>query len=127
MNALTAEWVEKAEEDYLAATHMLRMRVNLTYDVVCFHAQQSAEKYLKAFLQEQGAAFPKTHELSELLGLCLPYDTNFGSLRASLDSLVHYAVDYRYPGASANKDEAREAIKDLKAVRTFTRKKLGLT
>ncbi|MGI8589073.1 MAG: HEPN domain-containing protein [Chloroflexia bacterium] len=127
MNTLTAEWVEKAEGDFATAEREVAVLERPNYDAVCFHTQQSAEKYLKGFLQEQGVTFPKTHELIELLELCLPCDSDFETLRNSLRSLNRYAVNYRYPRMSANKDEAREAVKDLKAVRTFTRKKLGLT
>ena len=60
MRALTTEWVEKAEGDYATAGREIRARRRPNYDAVCFHAQQTAEKYLKAFLQENDVAFPKT-------------------------------------------------------------------
>ena len=63
MNALTAEWVEKAEGDFATAGRELRVRRQPNYDAVCFHAQQTAEKYLKAFLHENGVIFPKTPTL----------------------------------------------------------------
>ena len=50
MNELTVEWMEKAEGDYATAERELRARRRPNYDAVCFHAQQAAEKYLKAFL-----------------------------------------------------------------------------
>jgi HEPN domain-containing protein len=52
MNELTAEWVAKAEGDWTTAGRELRARRNPNYDAACFHAQQTAEKYPKAFLQE---------------------------------------------------------------------------
>ncbi len=42
-------WVDRAEEDYLLARFALRRKKPLTYGA-CFHAQQCAEKYLKAIL-----------------------------------------------------------------------------
>ena len=36
-------------------------------DLICFHCQQSAEKYLKAFVQEFGLVVPATHILEDLL------------------------------------------------------------
>jgi HEPN domain-containing protein len=77
MNSLTVEWIEKVEGDYATAKRELRVRRHPNYDAVCFHAQQAAEKYLKAFLQEQNAPFPKTHDLIELLALCVPLDASF--------------------------------------------------
>jgi HEPN domain-containing protein len=82
MNKLTAEWVEKAEGDYATTRRELRARLQPNYDAACFHAQQTAEKYLKAFLQEQGVAFPKTHNLIELLELCIPLDATFDTIRS---------------------------------------------
>ena len=53
MNPLTREWIEKAEGDFATAGRELRARKNPNYEAACFHAQQCAEKYLKAILQEQ--------------------------------------------------------------------------
>ena len=106
MNELTAEWVEKAEGDFATAGRELRARRRPNYDAACFHAQQTAEKYLKAFLQEHRIAFPKTHSLIELLELCLSVDTSLEFQRNLLIRLDRYAVRYRYPGESADKDEA---------------------
>jgi len=51
MNPLTLEWVDKAEGDLITARREYRARKSPNYDAVCFHAQQAAEKYLKAYLQ----------------------------------------------------------------------------
>ena len=48
MNPLTHEWIEKAEGDFTTAGRELRARKNPNYEAACFHAQQCAEKYLKA-------------------------------------------------------------------------------
>ena len=48
MKPLTREWVEKAEGNYATARRESRVRKKPNFDAVCFHAQQSAEKYLKA-------------------------------------------------------------------------------
>jgi HEPN domain-containing protein len=50
MKPITSEWVIKAEGDFATAERELRATDNLNYDAVCFHAQQCAEKYLKARL-----------------------------------------------------------------------------
>ena len=69
MNPLTRQWVEKAEKDYRSALRELRSHKDPNYDDGCFHAQQCIEKYLKALLQENGTAFPKTHQLEKLIDL----------------------------------------------------------
>ena len=67
MKPLTSEWVEKAEGDFATASREIRVRKSPNYDAVCFHTQQCAEKYLKAFLQEAEIPFGKTHHLIALL------------------------------------------------------------
>ncbi len=126
MNALTAEWVKKAEGDYATTEREVVALERPNYDAVCFHAQQSAEKYLKAYLQEQKVPFPRIHDLIKLLEICSSCDTDFASLRDPLMVLDPYSAEYRYPGISANKDQASEAFKNLNVVRDFARKKLVL-
>jgi HEPN domain-containing protein len=88
MRALTKEWVDKAEGDFHTASREARARKVPNYDAVCFHCQQCAEKYLKAYLQEQGQRFPPVHDLIELLELCLPYDETFELQRDLLKDLT---------------------------------------
>lgn len=126
MNALTTEWVEKADGDFATAGRELRARRHPNYDAVCFHAQQAAEKYLKAFLQEHSQPFPKTHNLVELLELCLAVDSDFEMQRNHLIVLDRYAMRYRYPGDAADKDEASDAYRIARALRTVFRTQLGL-
>ena len=124
-DAYTAEWIRKAEEDYFAALALARQRKKSTPNAVSFHCQQCAEKYLKAYLIQQGVAFPKTHDLLELHKLCLSVKPALEFIGDLLDSLNPYAVEFRYPGEEANADEARAAIQAMKEVRRFLRNQLG--
>ncbi len=126
MHALTREWVEKAEGDFNTSSREMRARKSPNYDAVCFHCQQCAEKYLKAYLQERGQRFRPVHDLIELLELCLPLDGTFELQRDLLKDLTKYAVQFRYPGELATKDDARVAIQAVKKVRSFIRQRLGL-
>src|SRR5687767_12062493 len=107
MKSMTREWVKKAEEDYTAAVALSRKRRVPVPDVICFLCQQLSEKYIKAFLQEHGVPFKKTHDLLALLSLASPLDSSLGAFAAQLDRLNEYSVDFRYPGRSANSTEAR--------------------
>jgi HEPN domain-containing protein len=126
MKPITLEWVDKAEGDYIAAQREARARKHPVYDVACFHAQQCAEKYLKARLVEAGLAFGKTHNLIALLSLILPVEPTWRSLQPALNALNVYAVDYRYPGYSATKIEAQSALKNCRNVRREIRQAFGL-
>lgn len=88
MQPLTAEWVAKAEGDFTTAMRELRARKLPNYDSACFHAQRCAEKYLKARLQEEEIAFPRTHSLVILLDLILPLEPSWSILRADLATLT---------------------------------------
>ena len=116
---LTKEWVDKAEGDFASGGREVRARKNPNYDSACFHAQQMAEKYLKAILQANQQQIPRTHNLLNLLELCLPFTPQLALYQDILGQLNQYSVQYRYPGESADKDEARSAYKSAKKFREF--------
>jgi HEPN domain-containing protein len=126
MNPLTLEWVNKADEDFIAAERLLRVRKTPVYSIVCFHSQQCAEKLLKALLQEHQRHIPRTHHLADLLTLMTQVDTSCQFLSVDLKLLEDFATDFRYPGNNATKDDAKLAFKAAKNVRTFIRNKLNL-
>ena len=68
---IVSQWVEKAEHDLRNAEHTLTLQEDCPFDTVCYHAQQCAEKYLKAFLISKSQDFPRTHDLRLLLQLAL--------------------------------------------------------
>src|SRR5262245_51421622 len=102
MKRLTAQWVRKAESDYAVPVKIARAR-DPHHDEVCFHAQQCAEKYLKALLVELGQPVPRTHILEDLVVLLLPGHPGLRSLRLGARFLTRFAVATRYPGANATK------------------------
>ena len=63
------QWVQKAEHDLLASVQVLKLGKETPIDIVCFHAQQCVEKYLKALLVNHDLEPPKTHNLPRLLDL----------------------------------------------------------
>lgn len=127
MKALTREWVEKAEGDFHSCLREVRARRHPNHDSACFHAQPCAEKYLKARLQEAGSAFPRTHDLLDLLKRALFLEPSRATLNPLLTQLVNYAVVFRYPGVSASKADARTALAACRTVRRVVRQSLGLS
>ena len=57
-------WLAKAVNDLTAAQRLLAL--DGPYDAVCFHAQQAAEKALKALLAYVNAPIPRSHNLEDL-------------------------------------------------------------
>lgn len=126
MNELTSEWVEKADNDFHSADLLLTAGEFPIPDAACFHSQQCAEKYLKAFLQEHMVRFERTHSLTLLLDLCKTQEQDFENLRFELEQLENYSVAVRYPGVKISEELADEAFELAKKVRQFVRSELGI-
>jgi len=126
MKAATREWVQKAESDFQVAKVLSRKRKLAFHDEVCFHCQQSAEKYLKARMQEAGLRVPKTHDLEVLLDSLLPLEPMWSALRPAADFLTDYAVEFRYPGNEASGANAKAALTKATVIRKEARASLGL-
>ena len=127
MKPITREWVAKAEGDWDAAQREYRARQRPNDDASCFHVQQCAEKYLKARLEEAGIAFGRTHNLTSLLTLALAGEPTWTVLQPHLTALNIYAVAFRYPGSSATKSNAANALKAGREVRRIVRQAFGLS
>jgi HEPN domain-containing protein len=124
---LLDEWVKKAEDDYRMACALGLRRKPPLPDGVCYHCQQSAEKYLKAFLVMQGVAPPRTHSLRELLDLSEAIDARLAVLLPHIRILDPYSVRFRYPGRDSTVEESGEALAELRPLRRALRRALGYT
>lgn len=109
-------WLTKAAHDLKNAENTLATLSDpeCPLDTVCFHAQQCAEKSLKAFLTFQKTFFEKTHDLGELLHLCRETPALVRKLE-DLKRLTLYAVDSRYsdpefPSEEIGREEAERAV-----------------
>lgn len=61
-----------------------------------FHAQQAAEKLLKAALAAGGVEYPRTHRLGDLLDLGRDHGVALPEAFEELHKLTPFAVEYRY-------------------------------
>lgn len=125
MNPLTREWMAKAEADLLTARREYRARKLPNFDAACFHAQQAVEKYLKAYLQENGIPIPRTHSAIELVALISETDQTFIFTQTDANLLEGFAVQFRYPGMSVDKNDAVTALGAADRVCTFVRSKIS--
>jgi HEPN domain-containing protein len=126
MKPITAEWVGKAEGDFATVEREARARKNPNYDGVCFHAQQCAEKYLKALAVELDLPFLRTHDLVILLEQLLPVYPLWEVYRGDLAYLSEFAVSFRYPGESADRESALDARRRCRIFRRAALTVLGL-
>ncbi|MCC6579511.1 MAG: HEPN domain-containing protein [Phycisphaeraceae bacterium] len=125
MKPLTAEWLAKAEADFRHANLVLQANPP-GHDLACFLAQQCAEKYIKACLQEQDCPVPRTHDLAILAERLQPTVEELDSLRVDLEQLSAWAVESRYPGFFAKPEHAEAAMKVVTQVRSVCRRVLRL-
>ena len=119
---LVADWYRFAAED-LAAAKELHHERGYFFHQTCLLCQQSAEKYLKAFLLSRGWKLARTHELSRLVTECFDYDESFEVLYPPCELLNGYIITGRYPGdlpfESTTTEDAKRAIHAALEVETF--------
>src|SRR5581483_12043000 len=125
MKQRTLEWISKAEGDWIMSQRQ-RQAADPIWDGICFHAQQCAEKYIKAFLEEQTIAFQKTHDLVGLVDLSSGLLAALNPLRFRLAQLSTFGITTRYPGVQADQLAADEALKTAEETRAVIRTKFGL-
>jgi HEPN domain-containing protein len=119
------QWLIYADEDLRLATAAMEHVDDCPYRLVAYHAQQCAEKYIKAFLVYSGVDFPYTHNIRRLLKLCSQHADWAEQLRQA-EELTPYAITARYPGQAdeVTQGEAAEAIELAQQVRAQVRKAL---
>jgi HEPN domain-containing protein len=120
-----ARWIDKAEHDFMAAEHTMELAEEGLTDIVSYHCQQCAEKYLKALLLYRGVAFPRTHDLRLLLDL-IPAGVSLGLSREQVIPLNRYLIEGHYPGdwEPITVEEAQHALEMAQAVRQAALKQL---
>lgn len=91
---LVKGWLRKAESDLTNAE--LCLEAGQALDTACFHAQQAAEKSIKAYLTAHDIDFPFIHNLEKLIELCAQRDPSFSALKPLAQELTPYAVELRY-------------------------------
>jgi len=126
MNGTVKEWISKAEGDYTTAVRELRATQSPNYDAACFHAEQCAEKLMKALLIHLGVTPPRTHDLSTLDRLLAPVCQGWSWPAEELRFLTRAAVDFRYPGGSADESEASQSLDIATRMRATLRSLLGI-
>jgi HEPN domain-containing protein len=104
-------WVLKAEHDLLAIRSLVAGS-SVPWDIVVFHAQQGAEKYLKAFLVLHEKVVPKIHDLERLLQLCTAIDPSLSVHAADCRRLTQLGFVSRYPDSpdEPSETDARAAM-----------------
>ncbi|KPA13742.1 HEPN domain protein [Candidatus Magnetomorum sp. HK-1] len=120
---IASEWFSIAEMDISSAKYLLNMHPT-PIEIICYHCQQSSEKYLKGFLVLNGHEIIKTHDLVFLNQLCSSYDNEFTTIQEECLRLTDYGVNIRYPyPIDLNVADMKLAIKDAEIIQNFVSEK----
>jgi HEPN domain-containing protein len=118
-------WLTKAEED-LAAAGLILGGALRSWENASFHAQQAAEKALKAVLVRYQINFPRSHDIGELLVLAEPQAAGISAELGAARALTGYAVSARYPGSEpVNKADATRHVDVAAGVVAYVRQHLA--
>lgn len=110
--------LNKAEHDLVAAEATLS--TGRALDMVCFHAQQAAEKSLKALLALHDVEYPWRHDLAELLELVRLRAPQIEALEERIIQLTPFAVEVRYDEEfEPSLSEAVEALQTATEIHTL--------
>ena len=113
------EWIKYSEKDFVAA-QFLMTATSPPVEIICYHCQQSAEKFLKAYLIFQNIAPKRTHDLEELFKECEKFDGNFSDIEDECSNLTDFAVNTRYPyELELTLEDTKRAIKDAEKIKEF--------
>jgi len=110
--------LRKAKQDELAVEKLIDDR-DIEDDLLGFHAQQAAEKMLKALLAARAVDYPKTHNLRVLVELLSAEGIRLPEKLAEIDRLTQFGTTFRYDSISIADGRDRMIwlgwIRDLRA------------
>ena len=117
------QWLDKGNEELKSAEYLSTMRHPTPDETICYLCQQSAEKYLKAYIFSNDIEPEKTHDLRELLKICEESTPSFSILLSKLQILNDYAVLPRYPNElGITNEDMKNAIVLAKSIQEFVLK-----
>lgn len=106
----------------LQAAELLLNAAHPLLDIVCYHAQQCAEKYLKGYLVSRSVPFKFVYDLTYLTQLCVEQEPEFSELVDVASELQDYATGVRYPDDDLDEptlQAAQKAVICAKEIRAF--------
>jgi HEPN domain-containing protein len=117
------ELFDKAEKDIMNIDIMNKDMVyppDRKYDLICFHATQAVEKFLKGYIIKNGRQVEKLHNLEFLLTEAMNIDATFGTIRPQCMLLNKYSSDIKYTNRNpVTKSTMAEIVKSLQTVCNF--------
>lgn len=112
------DWLLKADRDLGLATHASQHTPEYP-DLICYHCQQAAEKYLKSLVIHHGLLLRRTHDLEDLLDVLSPLQPTIVELFYEKARIINdYGVQIRYPDPMGDPSDA-DVLEALEAAEFF--------
>jgi HEPN domain-containing protein len=124
---IAQEWIDRAEKDFGFGSSSLKL--GNYFAQICFHFQQAAEKYLKAFIIAHGLEFRPVHNLLELLAICQKRDSSIAEIEEACQHLNPFYIDTRYPvhwPTQYDKETALKAQEAAEKIRAWIKASLHM-
>jgi HEPN domain-containing protein len=118
------EWLNRALSNLACA----KAEIPEAYlEDLCYHAQQAAEKSIKAVFLHRGLTFPYVHDLAKLLTLLENSGLKVPRYVRRAEPLTRFAVETRYPGFSGPVTPAvyRRTVRLAEAVLHWAERQIG--
>ena len=87
---ISKEWYAYAERDLITAKHLVKTLYPVPLEIVCYHCQQSSEKFLKGYIADQNKTIQKTHDLKLLVNECMQTKEEFKTIEQECARLTPY-------------------------------------
>ena len=112
-----------AERDAIAVDRM-GPDAELADAIVGLHAQQAAEKYLKAVLSFRGITYRRVHSITYLLGVLEDHDVAPPPRASELEAFTPWAPQARYDHDADATLDREAAVELVRGVRTWAEAQL---
>ena len=123
---LVAEWFKFAETDLNCAKNLFETMRPKPFAIICYHCQQSAEKYLKGVLVHFGTEPEKTHDLINLMDALEEFTKMPDEFFRLLNTLTQFGVRTRYPNEiEVDETQTKNAIANAEKVKAWAKKAIG--
>jgi len=114
---------KRAEEDVAGINALLKHKdvpEEYNYVLLCYHATQAVEKFIKGFIVENNGMVKKTHNLDYVQNIAESINKNFSFIRNECLLLNEYTQAARYNDHhKIEKDEINNVLKSLNVIYHF--------
>jgi HEPN domain-containing protein len=119
------DWRILAERDMTVADHLANNMVPVPTEIIAFHCQQAAEKYLKGALVILGEEPPYIHDLDDLCSIAEKHRSSFVSIASLCTIITQFSSQPRYDrGVDLSEADMRLVLAHAKTIRDFLQKEI---